>query len=145
MSSCSLPTLVFLRDPLTAEEHIDLGYIYEKKGKPDLAEEEYRKAIKKDKKQWRAYYNLGNLYANRGEYDRAVSLYEKALSINRDPDVLNNLAYSLYKLGDYCRALEYIQEALRRGEREEYRETYRDLIRTIEEKSVECLPLEGEG
>jgi Flp pilus assembly protein TadD len=145
MSSCSLPTLVFLRDPLTAEEHIDLGYIYEKKGKIDLAEEEYIKAIKKDRRQWKAYYNLGNLYAKRGEYEKAVGLYEKALNINREGDVLNNLAYSLYKLGDYCGALEYIEEALKKGEREEYRETHMDIRKAIEEKGVDCLLFKREG
>ncbi|MFZ8787688.1 tetratricopeptide repeat protein, partial [Thermocrinis sp.] len=46
---CAVPKIVILKDPLTAEEHINLGYLYEKQGKLDLAEEEYKKAIRKDK------------------------------------------------------------------------------------------------
>jgi len=63
--SCSVPTIVILEDPLTSQEHVNLGYIYEKQGKLELAEKEYKKAIKKDKKNWIAYYNLGNLYAKK--------------------------------------------------------------------------------
>ena len=63
--SCSVPTIVILEDPLTSQEHVNLGYIYEKQGKLELAEKEYKKAIKKDKKNWIAYYNLGNIHAKR--------------------------------------------------------------------------------
>lgn len=45
--SCSVPTIVILEDPLTSQEHVNLGYIYEKQGKLELAEKEYKKAIKK--------------------------------------------------------------------------------------------------
>ncbi len=94
-----MPQIVILKDPLTAEEHINLGYLYEKQGKLDLAEEEYKKAIRKDKKNYLAYFNLGNIYAQRREYGKAERQYRKALGLEEDPDVLNNLAYVLNNAG----------------------------------------------
>jgi len=31
LSSCAVPKIVILNDPLSVEEHVNLGYIYEKK------------------------------------------------------------------------------------------------------------------
>jgi hypothetical protein len=47
LSSCALPKIVVLEDRLTAEQHNDLGYVYEQKGIFDLAEKEYLLAVKK--------------------------------------------------------------------------------------------------
>ncbi|MFN3947850.1 MAG: tetratricopeptide repeat protein [Aquificaceae bacterium] len=139
--SCSVPTIVILKDPLSWEEHIDLGYIYERQGKLDLAEEEYKKAIRKNKRAWIAYYNLGNVYVKRGDLEKAEEFYFKALQLERDPDLLNNLAYVLNKRGDTCLALKLIREALQKKEREEYKKN----LKEIEEKGKNCLPFEGEG
>ncbi|MFN3599255.1 MAG: tetratricopeptide repeat protein [Aquificaceae bacterium] len=141
VSSCSLPTLIILKSPLSWEEHVNLGYIYERQGRLDLAEGEYKKAIRKNRRAWIGYYNLGNIYAKRGDWEKAEEFYFKALEIERDPDLLNNLAYVLNKKGDTCLALKLIKEALQKKEREEYRKT----LREIEEKGKNCLPFEGEG
>lgn len=139
--SCSVPTIVIFSNPLNWEEHVNLGYIYERQGKLDLAEEEYKRAIRKNRKSWIAYYNLGNIYAKRGDWEKAEEFYFKALQIERDPDLLNNLAYVLNKKGDTCLALKLIKEALQKKEREEYRKT----LKEIEEKGKNCLSFEGEG
>jgi Tfp pilus assembly protein PilF len=141
----SCARVVVLEDPLSAEEHINLGYIYEKQGKEELAKEEYLKAIKKDRRSWKAYFNLGNLYATRGEWNRAEEYYLKALEIQRDPDVLNNLAYTLHKKGEDCRALRLVKEAIKKGERQEYKETLRDIENQIKERGITCSSFEGEG
>ena len=113
--SCSVPTIVILENPLTSQEHVNLGYIYEKQGKLELAEKEYKKAIKKDKKNWIAYYNLGNIHAKRENWEKAESFYRKAIEIKRDPDVLNNLAYVLNKQGKYCFAQKIYKGSHRKG------------------------------
>jgi Tfp pilus assembly protein PilF len=127
--SCAVPQIVILKDPLTAEEHINLGYLYEKQGKLDLAEEEYKKAIRKDKKNYLAYFNLGNIYAQRGEYEKAERQYRKALKLKEDPDVLNNLAYVLSKQGKKEEALLYIKKALEMKDDPSYRETLEEILK----------------
>ncbi|RMH06141.1 MAG: tetratricopeptide repeat protein, partial [Aquificota bacterium] len=127
VASCSPPRLIIYQDPLSAQEHVDLGYIYERQGKLELAQEEYKKAIRKDKREWRAYFNLGNTYAKLGKYEEAKEFYEKALELKKDPDIYNNLAYTLYQLKDYCGALFYAKKALEKGSRREYEETYREV------------------
>ncbi|WP_448584181.1 tetratricopeptide repeat protein [Thermocrinis sp.] len=129
LSSCSLPKIVILENHLTAEEHIDLGYIYEKQGKLDLAEEEYKKAIKKDKKNFIAYFNLGNVYAKKGDYERAERYYKQAIKLREDPDVMNNLAYVLYKQGKKDEALTYIRRALEKREDPSYRDTLESILK----------------
>lgn len=143
LSSCF--RVIVLKDPLTSEEHTDLGYIYERQGKLDLAEKEYLKAIRKNRKNWVAYYNLGNVYAKRGQWSKAYEFYMRALSIQRDPDLLNNLAYALSKMGQYCKALTYVEEALQKAEKPQYLSTLKSIKEKIEEEKVECLPFEGEG
>ncbi len=143
LSSCA--KIVVFSDPLTSKEHTDLGYIYEKQGRLELAEKEYLKAIRKDRKNWLAYYNLGNMYAKREEWERAEELYLKALEIERDPDLLNNLAYVLNKRGEYCLALKLVKEAKSKRDREEYTKTMKEIDENIKKLRIECLPFEGEG
>ncbi|MGE5808366.1 MAG: hypothetical protein ACM32I_04495, partial [Nitrospirota bacterium] len=46
LSGCSLPRIIILNDPLSPEEHNNLGSIYESQGKFDLAAQQYREALK---------------------------------------------------------------------------------------------------
>lgn len=126
--SCSLPKIIVYDDPLTAKEHNDLGVIYEKKGKLDLAEREYKKAIKKDRAWYLPYFNLGNLYYKRGEKDRAIKFYKKALEKEENPDILNNLAFVLYETEEYKEALVYIEKAIKMDRKEEYTDTYNKIV-----------------
>ncbi len=124
LSSCTSPSIILLKDPLKDKEHIDLGYIYERQGKLELAEKEYKKAIGKNKKLWQAYFNLGNVYAKMWEFEKAEEAYRKALCLNKnDPDILNNLAYVLYKQGRKDEGLKYINKALSIQAKPEYLET----------------------
>ncbi len=143
LSSCA--KIIVVDDPLTSQEHIDLGYIYERQGKSELAEKEYMEAIRKDRKNWLAYYNLGNIYAKKEDWDKAEELYRKALEIKRDPDLLNNLAYVLSKKGEYCEALKLIEEALQKAQKPEYKKTQEMIREAIERHSLECSPFEGKG
>lgn len=142
MSSCV--SVVLIKDPLSWEEHLNLGYIYERQGKLDLAEQEYKKAIKKNKKGWLAYYNLGNVYVKKGDWEKAEEFYKKALKIEKDPDTMNNLAYILNRRGEHCSALELIDRALRKRDIQEYRETKEEIERALKDKGIVCSHFEWE-
>lgn len=92
--------MVILHDPLTADEHNDLGVVYESNGQLDLAAREYRKAIRLEPRQARARVNLGNVEAAAGRWAKAERSYRLALRESpADPDAMNNLAVALLRQG----------------------------------------------
>lgn len=101
--------LVLLHDPLTANEHNDLGVVYESGNMLDLAAKEYRKALRLDPGLTLARVNLGNIEAANGRWSRAEHHYRLALrDSTTNYDAMNNLAFALLKQGrhlDEARAL----------------------------------------
>ena len=92
--------LVLLHDPLGAADHNDLGVAYESRGELDHAAEQYRAALRIDRRFSRARVNLGNVEAARGRWRRAERCYRAALADSAgDPDAMNNLAVALLKQG----------------------------------------------
>ncbi len=90
-----MPRIIVLSDPLSPEEHLNLGVTYEKKGELENALEEYKKASKKLPM---AYLYIGNVYFQKNEFDKAEFYYKK--TIKKDPenaDAYNNLAWLYYK------------------------------------------------
>ncbi|HUO77280.1 MAG TPA: tetratricopeptide repeat protein [Thermodesulfovibrionales bacterium] len=90
-AGCSLPRIIVLEDPLSPEEHLNLGVAYEKKGEWESAIKEYEAASKKLPM---AYTYLGNVYFQKNEFQVAEEYYRKA--IKKDPenaDAYNNLAW----------------------------------------------------
>jgi tetratricopeptide (TPR) repeat protein len=93
--SCSLPRIIVLDDPLTAEEHLNLGVAYEKKGEFDSAVKEYELAAKKLPV---AYLYLGNAYFHKNKLDKAEAHYKRAIEKeDSNADAYNNLAWLYYK------------------------------------------------
>jgi len=93
-SSCSPIKITVLKDPLTPEEHLNLGVAYERNGELDPAVREYRWASKTLPV---AYLYLGNVYFQKNEWQKAEAYYKKA--IKKDPknaDAYNNLAWLYY-------------------------------------------------
>ncbi len=91
---CSFPKVVVLDDPLSPEEHLNLGVAYEQKGELDNALKEYKVASKNLPL---AYLYIGNVYLQKSEYEEAEAYYRKA--IKKDPmnaDAYNNLAWLYY-------------------------------------------------
>jgi Flp pilus assembly protein TadD len=107
LASCS--HLVLLHDPLTANEHNDLGFAYESSGELELAAREYRKALRLDPHQARTRVNLGNVEGATGRWAAAEKHYRRALrDSTTDYDAMNNLAFALLQRGrrlDEARAL----------------------------------------
>ena len=94
VASCSLPRIVVLDDPLSPEEHMNLGVAYEKNAELDNALEEYKKASKDLPL---AYTYMGNIYFRKGEFDHAERYYKKAIENDPDSsDAYNNLAWLYY-------------------------------------------------
>lgn len=58
---------------------------------------------------------------------------------------MNNLAYVLNKQGKYCFAQKFIKEAIEKENKEDYRETQKEIEKAIKEKNINCLSFEGEG
>ena len=107
LSGCA--HLVVLHDPLSADEHNDLGIAYEASGQPVLAEKQYRRSLALDGKQSRTWVNLGNAEAAQLRWRDAEKSYRRALREDpADPDALNNLAVALHRQNrsrDEARAL----------------------------------------
>lgn len=116
ISGCGyLPISVLLmKDPLTAEEHNDLGVAYEHEGKYELAIREYKAALKKNNQLVVPLVNIGNVFLKQKNYSEAEKYYTKVLNI--DPynlEAANNLA-SLYLIvgKEYQKALETLTSAV---------------------------------
>lgn len=88
--SCSLPRILVLQDPLTPEEHIDLGLSYEKLRKFDAALREYELAAATLPE---AYLYMGNAYFQQKNFSKAEKAYQKAIAETRNPAAYNNLAW----------------------------------------------------
>lgn len=94
LSGCSLPRIIVIEDPLSPEEHLNLGVAYEKKGELDNALNEYRQASRKLPL---AYLYIGNVYFQKNELDEAESNYKKSIKNNQgNADAYNNLAWLYY-------------------------------------------------
>jgi Tfp pilus assembly protein PilF len=109
---CSrIPRIIVLEDPLSAAEHVELGVAYETKGELDLARREYERALRKDRKFYRARLNLGNVFLAKKEYGKAREEYLLALELRPgDAEATNNLSWAAIFSG------EGIDEALARME-----------------------------
>jgi Tfp pilus assembly protein PilF len=113
-SACSLPKIIVLHDPLSAEEHLRLGSIYASQGKTDLAREQYRMATRQDKKNTKAWMLYGDLSVRTGDADEAERAYRKALDLDpMNGDLYNNLAWVRVQQGeDLQDARELVRKAL---------------------------------
>ncbi|MBI4684017.1 MAG: tetratricopeptide repeat protein [Nitrospirae bacterium] len=124
LSSCALPRIIVLDDPLSPEEHINLGVAYENNGELDSALKEYKAAAKK---LVIAHLYMGNIYFKKNELEEAEACYKKA--IKKDPgiaDAYNNLAWLYYTKKenlDYAEALALKASELNPSKKEIYKDT----------------------
>jgi len=94
ISGCSLPKIIVLHDPLSADEHVHLGGIYEAQGKIELARDQYQAAVKQDAKHGKAWTLLGDAAVRLKDHSGAAKAYEKALALDpQNGDLHNNLAW----------------------------------------------------
>jgi Flp pilus assembly protein TadD len=130
LTACSMPTVVIMNDPLSAQEHLDLGLAYEQKGMLDLAEKEYVMAADKQAAWALPYFNLGNIAYLKKDLKAAEKYYCKALELDKqNPDIMNNLATLLHDMGRSEEALELIDKALVLQHKPEYLDTKEQITR----------------
>lgn len=129
-AGCSLPRLIILKDPLTPQEHVNLGVAYEKQGDLDNAIKEYRLAAKKSPQ---AYLYLGNAYFQKQDWKRAEEYYQKGIQKEPDnADLYNNLAWLYYtRKENLDRAEKLARKAI--DVNPEKVEIYRDTLEKIRE------------
>jgi len=128
-AGCSLPRIIVLDDPLSPEEHINLGVVYEKKGELDNALKEYREAAKKLPS---AYLYMGNIYFQKNDFDKAESYFKKAIEKDsKNADACNNLAWLYYIKKESLDEAESL--ALRAMELNPSKDIYRDTLKKIRE------------
>lgn len=135
LAACTMPKIVVFDDPLTAEQHNDLGVAYEEKGDLGLAEKEFEKALKKNREWVIPYLNLGHLYYRQEKLDRAEHILREGLRAKGDhPDLLNNLAWVLMEKGRLEHAQYLVDKAIAIEDKEEYRDTRREILERIKKK-----------
>jgi tetratricopeptide (TPR) repeat protein len=101
---CAFPRIIVLDDPLSPEEHLNLGVAYEQNKEYESALKEYEKA---SEKLTIAFLYMGNIHFQRNEFKEAEYHYRKM--IDKDPknaDAYNNLAWLYYTKGENLREAE---------------------------------------
>lgn len=90
---CTHPMRIALEDPLTPQEHINLGVAYEHYGDFKAALLEYNLASKRIPI---AHLYMGNAFFQQMNYEEAEKAYKKAIKKTDDPGAYNNLAWLYY-------------------------------------------------
>ena len=138
LSGCALPRIIFLDDPLTPEEHINLGVAYEKKQEFEAAIKEYKLASGKLPI---AYLYLGNICFSKGDMDEAESYYKKAIEkAPMNADSYNNLAWLYYTEGKNLDEAEIlVLKAIELNPLKE--DLYRDTLQRIRQSRQSLQPM----
>jgi len=88
-------------DPLSYDNQIKLGSVYEDTQQPAKAEAAYRAAQRMRPGYWDAAYYLGYFYFFQGAYDKARDQYEAVTRLcPGNIEVLGNLGAAYFKLGE---------------------------------------------
>lgn len=97
----------------TAQDWLLLGNVMADSMRMEDAVYMYKKAIEKDKKCYRAYYNLGNYYYEHGNYNEALENYTKSFKLSpENPYIYYNAGCAALKLGDLTKAKLYFYKAI---------------------------------
>ncbi|OPY03331.1 MAG: Tetratricopeptide repeat protein [Syntrophorhabdus sp. PtaB.Bin047] len=128
--SCSLPRILVLNDPLTPQDHINLGVTYERSGEFDQALKEYEKASRALPV---AYLYMGNVLFQKKEFPKAEECYREAIDRTGDPGAYNNLAWLYYSTGENLGEAEKL--ARKAVELAPDREEFQDTWQKIREKT----------
>ena len=128
LTSCNFPRIAILSDPLSPEEHINLGLAYEREGDIENAAAEYNEAARSLPT---AYLYMANLYFTQDELEKAEYYYKEAIrNDENNGDAYNNLAWLYYVKGENLEEAEKLAEKamIVQPERKRY---YQDTVNNI--------------
>ena len=101
-----------LRGKPNADTYNGLGFVLARKGRPDEAVEQFRKAIELNPKYTPAYNNLADTLEKQGKLEEAASYYQRSLAEKASAAVYNNLGVVLLKLGRKDEAANQFRKSL---------------------------------
>ena len=146
LSSCEKKiSLAKLQDPLSPEEHFQLGLIYYQAGEWEPAEQEFKKTLKKAPEDYLAWFYLGLAFHQQKKYQKAVPAYKKSLSLNPNyAPAFNNLADAYLNLDQLTLAEKTIKKALELGGENQayFYLTYAQILFKKQEQEKACEQLE---
>ncbi len=100
--------------PDFAPAHKDLGIIYMRKRLFDYAEDEFKKALEVNNKDFNILYEYANYLHATTQFEKADEYYQKALEIKpEDPDALGFSALNKVQTKDFATALKQIEFAIK--------------------------------
>lgn len=99
--------------PQYAHAHYNLGHIYRRLEKPDLATQSFRNAIDSDPRFPGAHYNLGLLYQQANQLDLAAECFELSISVNdRHPGTWEELGAVRLNQGRIDESVSHLEKAI---------------------------------
>ena len=96
--------------------NFDNGYRMLNKGEYEKAIEYFNKAIKQYSREGAAYYNRGNAYSELGKSEEAIKDYLTSIELDSETGnqyAYNNISIEYDALGDYKKAIKYINLAIK--------------------------------
>jgi tetratricopeptide (TPR) repeat protein len=94
--------------PEDAGNYVVYGNLLEKKGSPDLAIEQYKKAIEKVAHDRGRITSLAGSFINMSKYDLAIETYEKGMKVFNDQNMFPYLLADMYRRkGDNIKMIQY--------------------------------------
>ena len=99
--------------PRCKDRIYQLGESYFHTADADQAIEQYQRVIEIDAAYALAYNHLGYCYAWKGEHERAVAQMQKYFDLHKSGNASDSLGDAYMMRGDYARAIEAKQQALR--------------------------------
>lgn len=103
-------------DPDNVDLNHQIAVVLRNLGQYDLSLKYFQRTLTLDPKLSDARNNLGTLYLLMEKWDPAIDCFQKAVAdlLYKTPQyAYNNMGYAYYKKGDYARAIESYQQALR--------------------------------
>lgn len=94
-----------------AESHMKLGLHYQQRGRHDLANREFKQAIRMNGEYIEAYNGLGISLTSQGECEQAATAFRTALKLTEKPYLYNNFGCSSLICGEPGRAVELFRHA----------------------------------
>ncbi len=138
-------SLVKINDPLSPEEHFQLGMIYLSSKEFSSAQKQFKNYVKQKPKDYLGWFYLGVCEQELNRYQKASRAYKKTISLNPDyAPAYNNLADLYLKKHKLTQAEELVKKAIElNGENlADYYLTYAQILLAKNQKALACQLLE---